>query len=157
MEIPGVANPNTTKFSGGAKPSFIYVYFENVMAKGEVAQWSDTAGKLGWGVEDAVAGSTRVAGVVPEAVTAVGWGWLQCGGYCDYVLTDGNVTAPNADTLQTDCFLIANATPYATGQTVAELETAASSIGTNSVFAINLTVDDATPVTTCILCCKYRY
>lgn len=155
MEIPGVANPNTTKFSGGAKPSFVYVYFENAMAAGEVAQWSDTSGKLGWGVEDAVANSTRVAGVVPEAITAAGWGWLQCGGYCDYIITDGNVAAPNADTLQGDIYLIANASPYAIGATAAELDGTAGLY--MAAFAMNLKADDATPVTTCILHCKYRY
>lgn len=155
MEIPGVANPNTTKFSGGAKPSFIYVYFENVMAAGEVAQWSDTAAYLGFGVEDAVAYSTRAAGVVPEAVTAVGWDWLQCGGYCDYIITDGAVDAPNADTLAGDPYLVANASPYAIGRTSTEL---AATVGHYmAAFAMNLAADDANAVGTCILCCKYRY
>lgn len=162
VTIPGIANPNTTVFTGGAQPKFRYVYFENAMLKGEVAQWSDTSGKIGYGVEDAVDSSTRVAGVVPVAITAAGWGWLQTGGYCDYITTDTNVTAPNADTLQTDVYLLAlnntNA-PCAIGKTAAELiammTTGADTAGPTSVLGMNMVVD-AAAVGACILCPAYQ-
>ena len=38
ITIPGVENPNTTKFGGGAQPKFRYVYFENAVTKGDCQQ-----------------------------------------------------------------------------------------------------------------------
>lgn len=155
--IPGIANPNTTKFSHGAQPKFILAFFENAMSKGEVAQWSDTTAYLGFGVEDAVNYSTRVAGVVPVAVsTANTWGWLQTTGYCDYINTDGSVAAPNADTLQGDVGLHASANsaaPRAIGATAAEVDGTAGYDMAN--FAMNLAADTSGNLGYCILHCKY--
>jgi len=158
----GVSQPNTSPVSAGALPKFLFVYFDAAKAKGEVVQWSDTAGVLGYGVEDAVGHSTRVAGVVAQAATAAGWGWIQTTGYCDYVLTDGGVVAPNADTLQGDPFLAAIAdhggsNPGAQGRSAAEADgTAGYDL---AVFAINLAADsgdagDGSDTGYCILCCK---
>lgn len=161
--IPGIANPNTTKFSHGAQPKFILAFFENAMSKGEVAQWSDTTAYLGFGVEDAVNSSTRVAGVVPVAVsTANTWGWLQAGGYCDYITTDGSVAAPNADTLQGDVYLQASnnsSAPRAIGVTnVESMGAADNSAGLiHSCFAMNLAADTSGNLGYCILMCRYQH
>lgn len=158
--IQPLANPNTTQFYNGHPPVYKYVYFENAMTKGEVAQWSDTAAYLGRGVEDSVNTSTRVAGVVPVTIAAAGWGWLQSGGYCDYITTDTNVAAPNADTLQGDIYLVAEANtaaPRALGKTAAELNamctTLTDTAGFSSAFALNLAADTAA-VGICILICR---
>lgn len=152
--IQPVANPNTSVFYNGHAPKYKYVYFENAMSKGEVAQWSDTTAYLGYGVEDAVDNSTRVAGVVPVAITAAGWGWLQSGGFCDYITTDESVAAPNADTLQGDVYLTAGANsgaPRAVGKNAAELDGTAGLY--MSAFAINLAADTGA-VGVCILVCR---
>jgi len=152
ITIPGVPNPNTTKFTGGAQPKFRYVYFENDVTKGDCQQWSDTAALLGRGVEDiAAADSPHPAGVATETidVSAQGnWGWIQTGGYCDYITTDGNVAAPGANR-DGDVWMVMTAAEVAEGQQPAEVE--AHSGG----FALNLAADTGT-VGVCILCCPYQ-
>lgn len=155
----GISDPNTTTLQAGALPTYRFVYFENAMSKGEIAQWSDSAAYLGYGVEDAVDYSTRVAGVVPQAQPA-GFGFLQTGGYCDYITTDTNVAAPNADTVAGDIYLYAmnnSNAPRAVGATAAEFNALVlSTTDTTSVtaaFAMNLAAD-AAAVGTCILMCR---
>jgi len=153
--MSGFSDPNTVPLDFGALPKYRYVYFEQAVAKGEVQQWSDTPGLLGVGVEDPVAHSTRVAGVAGAALGAAGYGWLQTGGYCDYIKTDGAVDAPNADTLQGDVYLEATASETAAGLTAAELDGTAGY--DHSAFAINLAEDHAVNDTGyCILCCHYQ-
>lgn len=152
--IPGMESPNAVDRTGGAQPKFIYVWFEGAMLTGEVCQWSDTAGYLGLGVEDTVADSSRVAGVVCQDMAAAGWGWIQTHGYCDYIITDGAVDAPDADTLTTtDCLLVADNASHAEGQTSDEV---ATSTHWHSVFAINLAADTSDNTGFCILHCHYN-
>ena len=154
--VPGLADPNTTSISGGARPKFRLVYFEQAVVKGECQQWSDTSGKLGFGVEDSIADSMHPAGVAAQAVSAAGWGWLQTGGYCDYVQGDGAVAAPGADH-SGDIYLVMNADEHAEGQAIADLQ-AADSGTLPGAFAINLAASDgdAGDACTCILCCPYQ-
>ena len=148
VTIPGIANPNTTKFTGGAQPKFRYVYFEQAVAKGECQQWSDSAAWLGRGVEDPVADSPHPAGVAAEALTAAGWGWLQTGGYCDYIVTDTSVAAPGP-ARDGDVWMVMTAAEAAEGQTPAEVE------AHDGGFALNLAANVGA-VGTCILCCPYQ-
>ena len=149
VTIPGIANPNTTKFTGGAQPKFRYVYFENAVTKGDCQQWSDTTALLGRGVEDiAASDSPHPAGVATETKTAAGWGWLQTGGYCDYITTDESVAAPGANR-DGDVWLVMTDAEVAEGQTAAEVE------AHDGGFALNLAAD-AAAVGVCILCCPYQ-
>lgn len=154
VTIPGVANPNTTKFTGGAQPKFRYVYFAQDVAKGDCQQWSTT--NPGFQVEDSIADSMHPAGVATEAVdvSAEGnWGWIQTGGFCDYIKTDGSVEVPAADHTD-DIMLVMTAAEAAEGQYLADLQ--AADVGTlPGAFAINLAADVGT-VGTCILCCPYQ-
>ena len=155
--VQPLANPNTTKFFHGHAPKFRYVYYLNAMTKGEIAQWTDTAANLGWGVEDAVVYTTRPAGVVPVTITAAGWGWIQYAGFCDYITTDGDVDVPHADTLQSgDLYLVADANSLATGMTLAQFNDgtadANDTFGQTSLVALNLATDTDT-VGICQLIC----
>lgn len=40
--------------------------------------------------------STVVAGIALGTIATTEWGWIQVGGMCDYVITDGNVDASEA-------------------------------------------------------------
>ena len=160
---PPIPSPNTLKWRGaGAVPKFRYVYHEAAETIGRVRQWSTTAEWLGVGVEDTVIGSTRVAGVTAEAMTAAGWGWIQTAGYCDYIVTDGNAIAPAADTLADDVVFRAAAAgagcvPLSAAQAIAEMTTAADTMLPSSIFALNLAADvDTTNLGKVILVCAYQ-
>lgn len=43
--------------------------------------------------QDGGTDSTAVAGIALGTIATTEWGWIQVGGMCDYVVTDGNVTA----------------------------------------------------------------
>jgi len=154
----GLGDPNTTPLTAGALPEFRFVYFEQAVAKGECQQWSDTAGLLGVGVEDSIADSMQPAGVAAQAVSGAGWGWIQTAGFCDYVLCDGDVNAPDGTDHSGDIYLVMTAAERAEGQQIADLQ-AADSGTLPGAFAMNLKADDAadaTAVTSCILCCPYQ-
>lgn len=116
---------------------------ENAMSAGDVVQWSNTGSStypLGKAVEDSVAGSGRIAGVVVKDQSVVGGPVLvQTWGYNTNITTDGNVVA-------TDLFLDAGAA-VAVGQTAAEVNadiTTASILGLKNVFAWNVSADVGT-------------
>lgn len=160
---PPFENPNTTNWRGaGAVPKFRYVYHESAETKGAPRQWSDTTAWLGVGVEDTVATSTRVAGVCPETYTAAGWGWIQSGGFCDYLVTDGDVVAPESNTLTGDVYIVAAASGGpAISKTAAEFNamctTSTDTAAYTSAFALNLAADaDTTNIGTCIIVCAYQ-
>jgi len=156
----GINDPNTAPITGGAQPKFRFVHYESGAVKGQTQQWSVTAGLLGVAVEDPIDASPRVAGVCAVTTAAGAWGWIQTGGYCDYVLTDTNVDAPNTDDLTDDQYLIAQASGSVTvGQSIEELlaqmESATSTAAASSVLGFNLKAD-AAAIGACILCPSYQ-
>lgn len=159
ITIPGIPNPNTIRFTGGAQPKFRYVHFAQDVVKGECQQWSTT--NPGYQVEDSIANSMHPAGVACDTVdvSVWPWGWIQTGGFCDYVQGDGAVAVPSATppAHDGDIFLVMNADEHAEGQALAELQ--AADVGTlPGRFAMNLLVadGDAGDPCTCILCCRYQ-
>ena len=148
--VPGLADPNTTSITGGARPKFRLVYFAQEAVKGEAQQW-DVSQALGYGVEDVAADNcTTVAGVCAATVAAAGWGWIQTAGYCDYLITDEAVDAP-----ATDPFLRCMNDNKWEGATTAEVTALADNVGALAVTAINL-AEDAVAVGKGILICHYQ-
>ena len=122
---------------------YIVVKAENALVAGDIVQWSDTASAdypLGIAVEDSVAGTGRLAGVVVDASIAAGdYGRIQIYGYNTNITTDGNVAA-------TDLWLVAGAA-VAVGNTNAEIEasiTTAAIECLQEVIGWNVTADSGT-------------
>lgn len=127
-----------------------YVQAEDAaLALGDVVEYSDTTGSEV--TNDRAGGSSigRVAAgvVVSTAITDAYYGWIQVAGVCDYVKTDGGVTAGNA------------LVPHASTDGVADTaESGSTTTNTEAqVFGYALNTDTATTTTNCkaVLRCAY--
>jgi hypothetical protein len=121
---------------------YIIVKAENALVAGDIVQWSDTASTtypLGIAVEDSVAGSGRIAGVVVDAMAAGDYGRIQIYGYNTNITTDGAVASA-------DLWLTAGAA-VAVGKTATELNGSISTPDyatlTNTI-GWNITADSGT-------------
>ena len=78
-----------------------YVQFDDgtqaagAAAKGDVLSWDKAATNKGYVVTDDVSdgGQNAFAGVAIGALTDLYYGWIQCGGFCNYITTDQGVEA----------------------------------------------------------------
>lgn len=138
MNIPKIPGVGVTDF----EKILISVRCENAMVAGVVVQWSDTASTafpLGIAVEDSVADSGRIVGVMVDDAEAGEYAQCQIWGYNTNITTDGNVAG-------TDLFLTAGSA-VAVGATAAEVNaniTTADILKLKNVVAWNVSADVGT-------------
>ena len=64
-------------------------------AKGDVLSWLTASTNKGYIVTDdeSDGGQELFAGIAIVAIADLSYGWVQCGGFCNYITTDGDVVA----------------------------------------------------------------